>query len=99
MHRALEIERQPFLNARQPGAFCQVEKERRIEHDRRGENAVAAQEVDLQLHGIPKPANQIDVVPTLLVVAARWIVVDADDVMKVVVEAWVEMRLKDVIEN
>ena len=90
MHRTLEVERQPLLDARQAGALRQVEKQRDVEHDRRGENAVAAEEVDLELHVVAQPAHEIDVVPALFVVAARRVVVDADDVMQVLVEIGIE---------
>src|SRR5260370_2523141 len=48
--RALEVEGQPFLGSRQPGAARQVEEQRQIEHDRRRENRVAVEESDLDLH-------------------------------------------------
>src|SRR5688572_4029860 len=68
MHRALEIEREPLLDAAHPGPARQVEEQCHVEHDRRGENAVAAEEVDLQLHPIAEPSEDVDVVPTLFVV-------------------------------
>src|SRR5437899_1163609 len=43
VHRALEVERQPLLNAAHVGAAGQVEEQRDVEHDGRGENTVAAQ--------------------------------------------------------
>src|SRR4051812_32420496 len=95
MHRALEVERQPFLDAVHAGALRQVEEERDVEHDRRRENAVAAEEIDLQLHRIPEPADEIDVVPAFLVVAARRIVVDPDDVAQVLVEIGVAESVTD----
>src|SRR5262245_44898798 len=70
MHRALEIEREPLLYARHPGALGEIEEQYRVEHDRRSENAVAAQEIDLELHRIAQPPNQIDVVPAFFVVTA-----------------------------
>src|SRR6476646_7570640 len=70
VNRALEVKRQPFLNAMHAGAVRQVEEQRHVENDRRSENAVAAQKIDLQLHRIAEPADQIDVVPAFFVVAA-----------------------------
>src|SRR5688572_7492698 len=52
VHRALEVERQPLLDPVHPGALRQIEEERDVEHDRRSENAVAAQKIDLQLHRV-----------------------------------------------
>src|SRR5687767_10494912 len=99
VHRCLEVEGKPFLDARHASPLRQVEKERGIEDDRRGENAVAAQEVDLQLHRIAEPAEDVDVVPPLFVVAARRIVVDADDMSEIVVELGIQMRLEDIVQS
>src|SRR5688572_30499294 len=99
VHRTLEVERQPLLDAGHAGALGEIEKQRQVEHDRRREDAVAAEEVDLQLHLVAEPAHQVDIVPALFIVAARRIVVDADDVMEIFVEAGVEMRLQDVVEH
>src|SRR5690349_5718033 len=79
VHRALEVEREPFLDAVHVRAPGEVEKQRDVEDDRRGQDAVAAEEVDLQLHRVAEPADEIDVVPPFLVVAARRIVVDPHD--------------------
>src|SRR5215510_6009502 len=62
MHRRFEVERQPLLNPRHAGAFGEIKEERRIHHNRRCKDAVAAEEVDLELHRIAKPSDQIDVV-------------------------------------
>src|SRR4029453_3123772 len=59
MHRALEVERQPLLDPRHAGARGEVEKERGVEHDWRRKDAVAAQEIDLQLHLVAKPAEDV----------------------------------------
>src|SRR3954471_11721379 len=99
VHRALEVERQPFLNAVHLRALRQVEKQGDVEDDGRSEDAVAAQEIDLQLHLVAEPADEIDVVPALFVVAARRIVVDSNDVAKVLVEVGVQLRLQDVVED
>ncbi len=98
-HRALEIERQPLLNAAHPGALRQIQEQRHVEHDGRRQNAVAAEKVDLELHRIAQPSEQIDVVPTLFVVAAGRIVIDPDDVAKLLVEIRIEIRLEDVVED
>src|SRR5688572_12927163 len=80
VHRRLEVEGEPLLDAGHSSPLRKVEEESGIEDDRSGQDAVAAQEVDLQLHRIAEPAKDVDVVPPFLVVAARRIVVDADDV-------------------
>src|SRR6266513_5605241 len=43
--RALEVEREPFLNARQSRPAGEIEQQGQVEHDRGRENRVAAQEV------------------------------------------------------
>ncbi len=64
-------------------------KRTRVERERRGKDGVAAEEVDLELHRVAEPTEDVDVVPTLFVVAARWVVVDADLVVEVLVEVGV----------
>jgi beta-xylosidase len=59
-HRTFEIEVRPLLHARPPRALREVEQQRQVEHDRRGQNRVAAEEVDLHLHRIAEPAEEID---------------------------------------
>src|SRR5215471_8715258 len=86
MHRTLEVERQPLLDAAHVRALGQIEQQRHIEHDGCRQDAVAAQEVDLELHRIAEPPEQIDVVPAFLVVAARRIVVDPDHVAEVPIQ-------------
>ena len=41
-HRRLEIKRQPFLDAFHTGALGEIQKQCEIEHDRRGQNLIAA---------------------------------------------------------
>src|SRR2546421_71976 len=98
-HRRLEVEGEPLLYALHADALSEVEEEREVEDDGRGEDGVAAEEVNLDLHRVAEPAEDVYVVPALLVVAARRIVVDADDVREVFVELRVDFRLKDVFEH
>src|SRR2546428_9430601 len=79
VHRALEVEGEPFLDAMHPGSFGEIEEQRQIEDDRRRENAVAAQKVDLELHRVPEPPDDVDVVPPLFVVAPRRGGIDSHD--------------------
>src|ERR671919_1892253 len=74
-HRALEIEAQPLLDAAPFEPASQVEEERDVQHQRRREDGIPAEEVDLDLHRVAEPAGDVDVVPTLLRIAARWVVV------------------------
>src|ERR1700675_1754330 len=88
-HRRFEVEAQPFLNpetAQLWRALCEVEEENQIEHDRRGKNGVAAEEVHFDRHRIPEPSEDIDVVPTLFVVATRRVIVDPNFMENIAVE-------------
>src|SRR6185437_16177566 len=98
-HRALVEERQPFLDSLHSGPLSEVAEQRDIEHERCGENGVAAEEVDLDLHGIIHPSEDVDVVPAFLVVAARRIVVDPDDVREILVQIRILLRLKDRVQH
>src|SRR5438270_5943125 len=98
-HRRLEVEGEPLLYAAQTGALREVEEEREVEDDGRGEYGVAAEEVNLDLHRVAEPAEDVYVVPALLIVAARRVVVDAYDVREVLVELRVDFRPEDVFED
>ena len=71
VHRALEEEAQEALDAVAAGAGCEVAQEHEVEAQRCGKDRVAAEEVDLDLHGIAHPAEDVDVVPALFVIVAR----------------------------
>ena len=77
-HRLLDIEREPLLDAAQSGSQSQVGEQQQIQAYGRGEYGVAAQEIDLNLHGIVHPAEYVNVIPALLVVLTGRIVVDLD---------------------
>src|SRR5580692_3051607 len=101
-HWGLEVEAEPLLNAETfqfGAALSEVEEEDQIEHDGRGQDRIAAEEVDFDLHGIAEPSEDVDVVPAFFVVAARRVVVDADLVENISVEIRIERGLKDVLEN
>ena len=54
-HRRLEEETQPLLDSdvlEVRRALCQIHEEDEVEGNRRGKNGVAAEEIDLDLHGI-----------------------------------------------
>ena len=70
-------------------------KRHEVERERSGEDGVAAEEVDLELHGVAEPAEDVDVVPAFFVVAAGRVIVDADLVVEVLVEIGVELGLED----
>src|SRR5215475_12343649 len=70
MHWALEVKAQPFLDAPHAASLGEVKKKNKIQHDRRCENAIAAQEVDLDLHGIAQPPIDVDVIPSFFIISA-----------------------------
>src|SRR6266550_9206210 len=49
-HRTLVVEGEPFLDSLHPRALREIGEQRQVKDDRRGENRVAAEEVDLDLH-------------------------------------------------
>src|SRR5215208_6685436 len=75
-HRALEVEREPLLNAAHACTLRQIQKQRQVQDYGGGKDGVAGQEVYLYLHRITQPAEDVYVVPALLGVAAGRIVVD-----------------------
>ena len=97
--RALEVEGEPFLDALHAGALGEVEEKSEIKNERRGENRIAAEKVDLYLHRVAEPPEDVDVVPALLVVAAGRVVVDPHLVVDVAIELGIELRLQDVLED
>src|SRR5580704_3382942 len=92
-HRRLEVEAQPLLNALHSRALCKVQEKNQIQNDRSREDRVAAQEVHFDLHRIPEPAEDVDVVPAFFVVTARRVVVDAHLVVHLAVEHRIKLRL------
>src|SRR5579862_1807038 len=62
-HGSLEIERQPFLDAAHSAALRKVHEQNQIEDKRRREDRIAAQKVDLDLHRVAQPSENVDVVP------------------------------------
>ena len=77
VHRTLQEEREETLRAKATFACSEVCQQDKVKHERSGENGVATEEINLDLHRIAHPAKDVDVVPALLVVATRRIVVDS----------------------
>src|SRR5580692_8579186 len=98
-HGRFEIEAQPFLDAAHSGALGQIEEENQIKYDRRRQDRVAAEEIDLDLHRIAQPAEDVNVVPSFFVIPARWIVNDADLVVNVPVQVGIQLWLENVFEH
>src|SRR5580700_9553193 len=78
-HGGLEVEAQPFLDSDSPqfgSALRQVKEEHQIQNQRCCQNGVTAQEVNLNLHGIAEPSEDVDVIPTFFVVTTWRIIVN-----------------------
>src|SRR5712692_6494256 len=99
MHWTLEVKTQPFLNATHAASLGKVEKQDQVQNDRRRENAVAAQEIDFDLHGITEPSIDIDVIPSFFIISARRIVMDPHYVREILVKIRIKLRLQDLIQH
>ena len=101
VHGTLEVEAHPSLNAAPTSAKGEVGTEYEVEHQGSSEDAVAAEEVHLDLHAVvlTHPSEDVEVVPTLLGIATRGIVVDAHLVEDVAVEFGLFVRLKNGVDN
>src|SRR6185436_8307011 len=101
-HGRLKVEAQPLLDSQSAqllAALRQVEKQHQIKHQGRGQNRVAAQEINLDLHGIAQPSEDIDVVPALFVIATRRVIIDANLVGELAVKLGIKLRLQDVLQH
>ena len=83
-----------------------VAQQAEVEQQWSSKDRVAAEEVDLDLHRITHPSEDVDVVPSLLVVVARWIIVDANLmiilgvlIVAVAVEVWLLFWLQDCLQG
>src|SRR5947209_2121243 len=97
--RRLEVKREPFLYAPHPGSTRQIHKQRQIEGDRSGQDGIPAEEVDLDLHRIAEPAEDIDIVPALFIVPAGRIVIDPDDMGDIAIEIRVPIGREDIAQH
>ncbi len=61
-------------------------------------DAVTTEEVDLDLHGVTHPTEDVDVVPTLFIVATWWVVVDTYLVKDISIKVWVVAWVKNVFK-
>ena len=98
VHRALEEEAQEALDAEAAGASGEVAEQYQVEAQGSGEDGVAAQEVDFDLHGVSHPSEDVDVVPAFLIVVARGVVVDTYFVVVVAVEVGLLVGFEDCLE-
>jgi hypothetical protein len=86
--RVLEVEAEPFLNTetlQAAGAGGEVHEKNQVERKRRSKDRIATEEVNLELHGISQPAEDVDIVPTLFVITTRRVIVVPKFVLEVLV--------------
>jgi len=81
---------------RAPG---EIQEEDQVQNKGRSEDGVATQEVELDLHRITEPPEEVDIVPALLVVTPRRIIVNANLVIKILEEFRIQIRLKNVFQH
>ena len=99
VHRCLAIEGEPLLNARKACTQSHIGEEHEVERQRSCQDGVTAEEVDLDGHGIAHPTEEVDVVPSLLLIAARRIVVDAYLMVDVAIELGVYLSIEDILHS
>ena len=99
VHRTLEEEAQETLYAVTAGAGSKVAEQTQVEKQWSSEDGVAAEEVYLYLHGVTHPSENVDVVPSFLIVVAWRIVVYAHLVIIVGVEIRLFLRFEDCLES
>ena len=83
VHWALEEEAEEALCSPTTGTSSQVAQQYEVKTQRSSEDRVAAKEVDLDLHWVTHPTEDINVIPTFFVVIARWIIIDTNFVVVV----------------
>src|SRR5215813_4596358 len=96
--RRFEVERKPLLNSTHSATLSKIKEQCEIENDRRRQDRITTKEINLYLHRITQPAEDIDVVPTFLIVAAWRVIVDSDHMGKVFIKVRVNLWLKDVFK-
>src|ERR1700722_18741822 len=93
-HGRLPVEAKPFLNTQIlqfRRARSEVEEEHQIQGNRRCQNGIPAQEIDLDLHRIPKPAEDVDIVPTLFIITTWRIIVNPYLVINILVKIGIKV--------
>ena len=70
-----------------------------VSSDRRGQNAITTQEINLDLHGIIEPAEDVDIVPALFVITPRLVIVNMHLMLIMPVQFLIELRLQNIVEH
>ena len=95
MHRALQEEAEEALRTIATLTCSKVREQYEVEQERSSKNRVTTEEIDLYLHRITHPTENINVIPTFLIVVTRRVVIDT----YLVVVIGVKIRLFVSYEN
>ena len=99
VHGRFQEEAEESLYAVASGTCCQVAEQTEVQGYGGGKDAVTAEEIDFDLHGIVEPAADVDIVPRLLVVVAGRIVVDAYLMVVVAVKLGLVVGTEDSLQR
>src|SRR5262245_35432865 len=76
--RGLEEHRELALDAALTVALREIEQPDQIDDQRRSEDRILAQKVDLELHALAEEPDEVDRIPRFLRVTARLVVIDVN---------------------
>ena len=99
VHRSLAVERHKLLYAIVACSQRNVAEEDKVEYQRSRKNRVAAEEIHLYCHRITHPTKNIDIIPTLLLVATRGIIVDAYLMINIGIEVGINVAVENILQS
>lgn len=76
MHRTLQEETQETLDTKTSCTCSQVTQQYKVQAQRSSKNRITAKEINLNLHWIPHPSEDINIIPTFFIIITRRIVID-----------------------
>src|SRR5438105_6754994 len=79
--------------------MSQIEEKYQVKYDGRGQDGIAAEKIHFDLHRVAQPAEDINVVPTLFVITAWRIIVNANLVVEVLVEFRIKLGLQNLLQD
>ena len=99
VHRTLHEETQEALDTVTACTGGEIDEQTEVETQGSCQDGVATEEVDLDLHGIAHPTEDVDIVPALFVVLSRRIVVDAHLVVVIAVQLGLRLGIQDGLQG
>jgi hypothetical protein len=76
-----------------------VGKKRQVKHNRRCQYRIAAKEIDLDLHGIVQPTENVNIVLAFLIIAVRGIIIDADLMIQFTIQIGVQVGPQNIFQH